>query len=306
MTTAPNITVEDVMITPTQAKELLREDINSRNRRIDWKLVDLYARMMLAGEWTFVGDPIRMSITGRLLDGQNRMQALVISGTSQRFLMIKGLPDESQTYMDIGKRRTTADVFTMNTIAYPVLSAAIVTLLLRYSRGKILDNGYKIASSEVLAYYGEHATEIDAAARVASSTKALVPVSPAILGMVHVLASRLADPFVVNEFFETLRSGTNMAPGSPILAARNWFQRRKTADLRFKRFDALFVLARAWNGWGQNEELSRIILPVGGITSPRQIPALIEPLPRPAKPITEDNPVVVGRSRTRAELDRAS
>lgn len=297
------IAIEDVVITPAQAKEYLRDDVNTGNRRLDWKLVDLYARMMLSGEWAFVGDPIRMSVTGRLLDGQNRLQALILSGTSQRFLMISGLPDESQTYMDVGKRRTTSDVFTMQSIPYPTLSAAIVTLVLRVLRGKTLDNGYKIASSEVLAYYGEHAAEIDAAVRCAASTKALVPISPAILGLVHVHASRIADPFVVNEFFERLRTGADLSPGNPILAARNWFLRRKRDDLRFKRFDALFILARAWNAWAANEELHRVILPVGGVTDAHQIPAMNAPLPRPERPVTEDNPRATPRSKTRAERE---
>jgi hypothetical protein len=102
------IKIEEVTIDPARALELLEH--NDRNRPMDFSLVKTYARQMTEGQWRFVGDPIRVSITGRLLDGQNRLQAVVQSETEQPFVLLSGLSDDDQAYMDVGKRRTPGDV----------------------------------------------------------------------------------------------------------------------------------------------------------------------------------------------------
>jgi hypothetical protein len=64
---------------------------------------------MSAGRWSFNGDSIRISDDGVILDGQHRLQAIVLSGIAQRYVIVDGLPSESFHTIDRGKKRTTAD-----------------------------------------------------------------------------------------------------------------------------------------------------------------------------------------------------
>lgn len=298
------VKIETVEIGPERALELLKH--NDRNRPMDFSLVATYERQMSAGKWTFVGDPIRVSTTGRLLDGQNRLMAIVQSGTEQEFVLITGLPDDTQPFMDIGKKRSYADVFAMYEIPGAHRAAAITQLLIRFEMRNMLDTKFKLTTSELLEYYqaGDNPQRINKATTVSDRLIKYIPLSPAVAGTVHVAASRISDPFAVNEFFDGLVEGFGLAEGNPIAALRNWVIRRKREDLRVNRNEYFFLLARTWNSWVQREEIFRVQLPKGGLQSSDQIPLLKPAGPPEKRPVTEDNPVVLPRGLSAKERDQ--
>lgn len=296
--------IEVVRIDPEMAAELLR-DHNDRNRPIDWTVVRTYARQMTDGKWTFVGDPIRRSVTGRLLDGQYRLSAVVQSGTTQEFVLVSGLPDDSQTFMDIGKKRTPSDVFAMHQVPNAPRAAAVTNLVMRYELRNMLDTKYVITIDELLSYYRDEANTnlIDRGTSMGDSVKRILPMSPAVVGAVHVIVSRESDPFTVAEFFEKLIKGYGLEEGDSIAALRNWVIRRKREDLRVNRYEYFYLLARTWNDWVRDVPAYRVQLPKGGLTSSEQIPQLVVAGPRDAEPISEDNPLATPRSLTRRERE---
>lgn len=297
--TEPKIKV--VVIDPAYAHTLLAN--NDRNRPMDHSLVRTYARLMTVGKWTFVGDPIRVSTTGRLLDGQNRLSAIVQSDTTQQFVLITNLPDDSQDVMDVGKKRSPSDVFSMNDVPNAPAAAAVTNLVMRYDLGNVLDTKYRITVAELLAYYQDPAntTLIDNGTAMGQSVKRMLPLSPAVVGTIHVAASRISDPYAVNVFFEGLIHGHNLTRESPIAALRNWVIRRHREDLRVARTEYFYLLIKVWNAWVQGEEMFRAQLPKGGLTSSDQIPALLPAAAPDVEPVTEDNPAVTPYSRTRKE-----
>jgi hypothetical protein len=298
------VKIEAVEIGPERALELLAH--NDHNRAMDFSLVKTYARQMSTpGQWRFVGDPIRVSRTGRLLDGQNRLQAIVQSGTTQTFAMMSGLDDDDQAYMDVGKKRTPGDVFTMFGVPNAPRAAAVTNMLMRYEMRNLLDTKYKITVAEQLAYYQNPANTrlIDKGTTVGDGMIKLLPISPAVVGAVHVAVSRDSDVFRVNEFFENMRLGYNLGEGDSIAALRNWLIRRKREDLRVNRNEYFYLLARTWNDWVQSIPASRVQLPKGGLQSSDQIPWLKVADAAEAEPISEDNPAVTPRGLTRKERE---
>lgn len=299
------VKIEAVEIGPDRALELLEH--NDHNRPMDFTLVKTYERQMRSGQWRFVGDPIRVSITGRLLDGQNRLQAVVNSGITQTFALMTGLSDDDQAYMDVGKRRSPGDVFAMNGVPNAARAAAVTHLLMRYQMRNLLDNRYKITIAEQLDYYQDPANQhrIDVGTTIGDGMVKLVPISPAVIGAIHVIVSERSDAFVVEEFFTKLREGYGLTQDDGISALRNWALRRKREDLRVHRNDFFFLLAKTWNDWVQGIPVYRVQLPKGGLTSSEQIPPLkIAGAERSIDgPVTEDNPAVTPRSLTRKELD---
>lgn len=298
--------IEIVEIGPERALELLEH--NDHNRPMDYSLVKTYARQMTEGQWRFVGDPIRQSVTGRLLDGQNRLQAVVNSETTQRFALMTGLADDDQKYMDVGKKRTPGDVFVMFGVLNGPKAAAVTSLLMRYGMRNLLDGRYKITNAELLGYYQNPANTqlIDVGTTVGVTTARTIPISSAVVGAVHAAMSRESDPFAVNEFFEKLRLGYGMDKDDPINALRNWLLRRKREDLRVNRNEYLYMLVRTWNDWAQGIPTFRAQLPKGGLQSSDQIPWLKVAGPRQPEVVSEDNPAVTPRSLTRRELEAAN
>ena len=95
-------------ITPDAAKDILDKS-NRGNRKLRPAVVEKYAKMMRIGDWRLSPEAIVISNTGRLLNGQHRLSAVVKSGVTVRFLTIRGPSDDVFSVLDRGTIRTTAD-----------------------------------------------------------------------------------------------------------------------------------------------------------------------------------------------------
>ena len=121
-----------VNITPKRASELLAK--NTNNRHLSEKKVNEHAAAMSSGAWVFNGDAIRISKSGRLLDGQHRLSAIVKSGTTQQFVLVEGLPDDVFTTIDTGRRRSASDVVGIAGIKNANCVAAAAKLAIVFSK----------------------------------------------------------------------------------------------------------------------------------------------------------------------------
>jgi hypothetical protein len=74
------LTISLEMITPDMAADLLA--VNVSNRNVRQRRVDQYARDMQVGRWQPTGEPITISDTGKLLNGQHRLMAVVQAGVT--------------------------------------------------------------------------------------------------------------------------------------------------------------------------------------------------------------------------------
>lgn len=94
-------------ITPSMAEKWLNK--NTSNRKLREGLVEKYAADMKSGRWTQCIDPIAWYDNDELADGQHRLFAVVESGKSQDFIVVRGVNKESGLNIDIGAIRTLLD-----------------------------------------------------------------------------------------------------------------------------------------------------------------------------------------------------
>ena len=66
------------LITPKIAEQYLAKNSNNYSRLYK-ATVDQYAYEMLNGEWIFNGEAIKFNKSGKLVDGQHRLSAIVKS-----------------------------------------------------------------------------------------------------------------------------------------------------------------------------------------------------------------------------------
>jgi hypothetical protein len=102
------VETKEVLITPELALEMLK--INTRNRRLDLSRVLLYSEQMLNGTWKFNGVPIIISEGNHLLDGQNRLAAIVKSKKEQKIIIVRNIDASTFDTIDVGKNRTSGDM----------------------------------------------------------------------------------------------------------------------------------------------------------------------------------------------------
>lgn len=94
-------------VTPNKAEKWLNS--NNLNRTLRPGVAEKYAEDMKAGQWTQCTAPIVFYEDGNLADGQHRLWAVVESGTTQKFIIVRDLPREAGLNIDIGLGRTLVD-----------------------------------------------------------------------------------------------------------------------------------------------------------------------------------------------------
>lgn len=82
---------------------------NKNNRRMRHGIVESYASDMASGNWTQCIEPISFYADGDLADGQHRLKAIVDTGTTQVFIVVRGLSREDGLNINAGFGRTIVD-----------------------------------------------------------------------------------------------------------------------------------------------------------------------------------------------------
>lgn len=80
-----------VLVNPAKAREWLGK--MGKNRNVSWSHVRKLAQMMSNGRWVFNGQAVIFSETGELLDGQHRLQAIIMSGVEIPMQITYGVSD---------------------------------------------------------------------------------------------------------------------------------------------------------------------------------------------------------------------
>lgn len=116
------------VITPEMAKKFLQ--MNTNNRPLSKRHVDVLAAAMERGEWQVTGESIKISEANTLLDGQHRLTAIVKAGVSVKMVVVEGLPVESFHVIDTGsKPRGTADVMAIGGEKNPLVFSAAARIV---------------------------------------------------------------------------------------------------------------------------------------------------------------------------------
>lgn len=147
-----SISTEIVRVTPTIAKKWLA--LNLHNRSFKPSVVERYARSMRSEDWLNNGEPIQFMQNGKgevLANGQHRLAAVVESGSTQSFVVVRGLPMVAQETMDQGAKRSFGDMLKLRGEKDAVKLAATVRQIYLYETdGFMASNGGTTATSQEL------------------------------------------------------------------------------------------------------------------------------------------------------------
>ncbi len=98
-----------MLITPQMAEQWLNT-VNKSNRKIRKYWVDHLAQEIRSGNFLKTHQGIGFSKSGRLLDGQHRLAAIIKADTPVEILVTTDLDDEAFKAMDNGVKRTMSDL----------------------------------------------------------------------------------------------------------------------------------------------------------------------------------------------------
>lgn len=98
---------QEERITGDKAEKYLNR--NNGNRKMRDGIAEKYANDMREGRWTECAAPIVIYENGDIADGQHRLWAIVDSGKTQKFLVIRDFPREAGLNIDTGVPRSLVD-----------------------------------------------------------------------------------------------------------------------------------------------------------------------------------------------------
>lgn len=219
-----NVTLET--ITPQEAERLLL--LNAGNRSIRKRRVALYAKQMTNGQWRATGEAIKFSKTGRLLDGQHRLHAVILADVPAQFLIIRDLDDEVFTVLDSGLARGASDVVRSLGIASPNDSSAITRIYLVASNGLNPANTSAmtlVSKTDIADYVATHRDLLSDTVSISRSVRGAIGGSSTAWGAARLLASDTVGVEEFDEFVDGVVLGAGLDAGDPRLALRNWLSR---------------------------------------------------------------------------------
>jgi hypothetical protein len=232
--------VELKTITPALAKKLLENNIG--NRALTAWHVDELVKEIKAGRWKVNGDMIRIGISGRILDGQHRLTAIIKSGMTIQTWVMEGLADDIFDTIDVGKKRSGGD--TLGCLgeknAYRLTSALI--LVDKYITGRVeksltYSNG---EMEELLAKYPEVRDSIQ------TNVKGKKLILPSVMDACHYLFSR-KDPAAANLFMERVLRGSGLEEGEPEYVLREKLVSNSLAKAKLSKAHVFALCIKAWN-----------------------------------------------------------
>lgn len=121
-------------------------------RKINMTTVHRYARKMECGYWQENAEPIHFSKSGKLLNGQHRLRAIIESHTTQRMLVVF---DVDADVYDTGRNRTLREYSNINS----AIGGSITAILSRFSKTTKLI----IGNEEKTEYYTRYNGYLDKA-----------------------------------------------------------------------------------------------------------------------------------------------
>jgi hypothetical protein len=253
----PAILTDIAEITPEIATELLSR--NTHNRRVKASKITQMVRDILAGHWELNGEAIKFSQTGVLLDGQNRLTAVVQAEKSIDSVVVYGLPDVAQRSMDQGIKRTFADSLVMDGVPNAREVQTVVNLLLRDLHQ---ERRYTPTQGEMDAFRDGKEAALQVAGIAGNRYRRQIPgLLLPVAGAAFYLISEKVDSANAEEFFESMAENRTEGKGDPRRAllfqlARD-HHRRTTRD----RNDQLNMVLKAWKAWhaGNNVVMFRNI-----------------------------------------------
>jgi hypothetical protein len=248
------IKTEIITVTPELAAEWLKTK-NTGNRPVTRSHVRFLASQMERGEWNFTGEAIQFSESGRLIDGQHRLHAIVDSKTSQSLLVVSGVPDSSQSVIDTGKTRSAGDVLSMNNVTNHTITAAMIKNFMRYKADITSyggDKKYYHTNHTVLDMYN---SKKELFARVAlysqklyKASTGLMPAS--VIGGFYLLfleKSTYGNEAPVTKFFDALLLGKNREYDTTSTILYKKLLHAKVNRIRLSQRELYGLMVKTWN-----------------------------------------------------------
>jgi hypothetical protein len=204
-----------INMTPELASHYLSN--NPTNRPVSRARIIQFAAMMANGQWALNGETVVISATGRLLDGQHRLAAVVEHGHAVPMLVATGALDSTFSTIDIGAKRSAADILSISGFRNVNILGAAAGTIYRLFHG--LGGNVSVPPPSILAV-AERYPSLSKWAGKTDSTNRIVSGAALTTALVY-LDTFACRADLAEELYSGVKTGEDLRRGNPILAFRN-------------------------------------------------------------------------------------
>jgi hypothetical protein len=251
-----------ILVTPDIAKSWL--GMNNKNRPMSDSHASDLASRMAKGEWMLNGQGILFSNSGVLLDGQHRLSAVIKFGKPIYFDVKFGVCDSAFNTLDDGKKRSAADVLSINNVPNATNTAAAIKKIIYLKRGQTQteggQTGAKVLSNlDIYNWYISHPQMRDSfllGIKWYDISGKILTASE--FSAFHYLMSEI-DEADANEFLSRLALGSNLDSSSPIFRLRTvLIQSKMNKTKRLKNFAQNAIIIKSWNYFRAGRKIKQL------------------------------------------------
>jgi hypothetical protein len=225
------------LVTPETAASYLEEaeaDGTDPNRRKRRGRIARYASDIRRGDWKFTGEPIRLDKSGRLLNGQHRMMAIVEANMATVLMFVSGISGDTKAHQDTGLPASDDDWALISPAA-----SKLVKSMLRTFNPSILTSASRTDLLETYKIIGAEHVEWAVASCNASQISRKSPVRAAVALMHKINPERAAK-------FAARINATDLPGGSPESRLFKSLMDNKHGNKRIDKECSLSMRAALW------------------------------------------------------------
>jgi len=226
------------------------------NRKVIQRNIERIASDMREGRWVYDGSPIRFDRDGNLIDGQNRLRAvLAAEGGTYRMDVVYGLENRAFSVIDTGCVRNGAHALQFDGKVNTALLAATARLLCQWdpADGLIAGHYNKAITNQTIVETVRDNPELEESARFVVNHKGVrLLCPPSTTTFCHFLFCKInrAD---ADQFFLDIADGSNLPKGDGRHLMAKWLQnyrnrgQKSVGGLGSVLFVGLWI--KSWNMW---------------------------------------------------------
>lgn len=255
------------LITPDTARQWLPQ--MARNRRPSNGTVLRYAKDMREGRWTLSDSAIVWTTDGKLINGQHRLLACIVSDTPFWSNVTRNAPPEAMPHLDGGKPRDPADQLAIlgHPNARQLQAVARAYLAYRAERHRVWNaNTVILTKDDIVLEVDKHPDEYQH--HVATGRRCSPLASGTVVATLERLVWEESDyPDQWDTFIDGLATGANLAPDSPVLAYRTHLMLRRDPTNRARptlwgsNQGDIHLIIKMWNNHATGRPTRRATYP---------------------------------------------
>lgn len=250
------VTITRMHVTPDLARMFLMH--NKSNRTLSEPHVQKFVNLLKEDHWeSDNGATIKFNKAGNLIDGQHRLQAIIISGIAADIDVATGLSEKAQATIDVGRSRTIGDQLAIEGEKYANQVAATVRWIHILATGQMT---YVMSTPEVQDFLKKFPEVRDSVYLIRS--KNAKGATPTLLAALHFIFSRaMGYPEKADAYASVFITGEPNYKGDPVFRAREAFRDAKEKGQTLDNKRQIANLSHAWNLFLKDQAIRFLRLP---------------------------------------------